>query len=219
MVIASSTRRRSFEDEDERISALYEQQRQLGAAACVIGVDEVGRGSVAGPLTVAALALPLEPPIRGLDDSKKLSPARREELAQELRRYALAIGMAHIEADIIDRVGMAAALRAAMVQAIESCGLEPDLVLIDGRPVRVHPKERCIVGGDGSVACIAAASIMAKVTRDALMVAADADYPGYGFASNKGYASAEHIEAIQEKGLSPIHRKSFCHNFLQKSLF
>ncbi|MDR1014237.1 MAG: ribonuclease HII [Coriobacteriales bacterium] len=202
-----------------RTCALYERQRQAGAAACVVGVDEVGRGSVAGPLTVAAVALPLEPPIFGLDDSKRLTPARREELAQEIHRLARAVGISHIEPDIIDRIGMAASLRAAMVQAIESCGLEPDLVLIDGRPVHVHAKECCIVKGDASVACIAAASIVAKVTRDALMVAADAAYPGYGFASHKGYASAGHVEAIQGMGLTPLHRKTFCRNFLQQQLF
>jgi ribonuclease HII len=214
-----SARRLSVQDEQERTFILYEQQRQAGAAACVIGVDEVGRGSVAGPLTVAAVALPLEPPILGLNDSKKLSPAKREELALKIEEVALAIGVSHIEAPIIDRIGMAAALRAAMAQAIESCGLAPDLVLIDGNPMRVHPKERCIVKGDASVACIAAASIVAKVRRDTLMVASESEFPGYGFASNKGYASADHIAAIRERGLSPLHRATFCENFLQQKLF
>lgn len=212
-------RRLSAQDEQKRTHRLYEQQRQAGAAACVIGVDEVGRGSVAGPLTVAAVVLPLEPPILGLDDSKKLSPAKREELALTIEELALAIGISYIEAPIIDRIGMAASLRAAMSQAIESCKLLPDLVLIDGKPMNIHPKERCIVKGDSSVACIAAASIVAKVRRDALMVAAEAEFPGYGFAANKGYASADHIAAIREQGLSPLHRASFCKNFLQQKLF
>jgi ribonuclease HII len=207
------------QQEEQRTRALYEQQYQAGAAACVIGVDEVGRGSVAGPLTVAAVCLPLEPPILGLDDSKKLPPKRREELSTQIHEHALAIGLAHIEPGIIDRIGMAAALRAAMAQAIEACGVEPDLVLIDGNPVHVHAKERNIVKGDAKVACIAAASIVAKVTRDALMVEADALYPGYGFASNKGYAAPDHIRAIQENGLTPFHRASFCGNFLQQQLF
>ncbi|MDR2106546.1 MAG: ribonuclease HII [Coriobacteriales bacterium] len=198
---------------------LYERQRQAGAAACVIGVDEVGRGSVAGPLTVAAVALPLEPPIFGLDDSKKLTAARREALAREIEQVALAIGIAHIEASAIDRNGMASSLRAAMTQAIEACQLDADLVLIDGRPMHVHERECCIVKGDSTVACIAAASIVAKVTRDALMVAAADRFSGYGFATNKGYASTEHIRAIQEKGLTSFHRASFCHNFLQQQLF
>jgi ribonuclease HII len=214
-----SARKPDPEEEERRTRALYEQQYRAGAAARVIGVDEVGRGSVAGPLTVAAVSLPLEPPIFGLDDSKKLTAKRREELAVVIRESALAIGLAHIEPAIIDRIGMAAALRSAMVQAIEACGLDPDLVLIDGNPVHVHAKERNIVKGDAKVACIAAASIVAKVTRDALMVEADALYPGYGFASNKGYAAPGHIEAIREKGLTPFHRESFCRNFFQQSLF
>jgi len=211
--------KRSSEAEQQRIHSLYEQQRQAGAAACVIGVDEVGRGAVAGPLTVAAVVLPLEPCILGLDDSKRLSPGRREELAAEIKAAALATGIAHIEAAIIDRIGMAASLRAAMAQAIEACEAEPDLVLIDGRPIHVHKKERCIVKGDSKVACIAAASILAKVTRDLIMVAADEKYPGYGLAANKGYASAEHIQAIRDKGLTAFHRSSFCHNFIQQQLF
>lgn len=214
-----SARKLTQQEEEQRTRALYEQQYLAGAAACVIGVDEVGRGSVAGPLTVAAVALPLEPPILGLDDSKKLTAKQRDELAVHIQQAALAIGVAHIEPDIIDRIGMSASLRTAMAQAIEACGLEPDLVLIDGNPVHVHAKERNIIKGDAKVACIAAASIVAKVTRDALMVAADELYPGYGLASNKGYAAPNHIKAIQEKGLTPFHRASFCQNFLQQALF
>jgi ribonuclease HII len=131
----------------------------------------------------------------------------------------VAVGIAHIEADVIDDIGMAASLRVAMTQAIEACKLEPDLVLIDGNPMRVHRKESCVVKGDSTIACIAAASIVAKVCRDALMVEADASYPGYGFASNKGYASAKHIQAIQEQGLTTLHRATFCHGFFQQQLF
>jgi ribonuclease HII len=214
-----SAKKLSPQEEEQRTRALYEQQYQAGAAACVIGVDEVGRGSVAGPLTVAAVSLPLEPLIFGLNDSKKLTAKRREELALQIQENALAIGFAHIEPHIIDRIGMSAALRSAMVQAIEACQVEPDLVLIDGNPMHVHAKEKNIIKGDAKVACISAASIVAKVTRDALMVEADAVYPGYGFASNKGYAAAEHIKAIQEKGLTPFHRVTFCQNFFQQSLF
>ena len=106
-----------------------------------------------------------------------------------------------------------------MAQAIELTGIEPDLVLIDGNPIHAHPKERCIVKGDGRVACIAAASIIAKVTRDRIMVEADADYPGYHFAQSKGYGSPQHCEAIRQKGLTDFHRKSFCGGFLQETLF
>lgn len=205
--------------EEHRDNSLYALQRQTGAGAVVVGLDEVGRGSVAGPLTVAAVALPLEPMLCGLDDSKRLSAAKREELAPRIKASALAVGIAHIGPEQIDAMGMARCLRLAMTQALEETGLTPDLVLIDGNPVHIHPKEQAIVKGDGSVACIAAASIVAKVTRDALMVEADRLYPGYGFAESKGYASKQHIAAIRERGLTDYHRASFCRGFIQESLF
>jgi len=211
--------RLSPEAELERTHKLYEQQRQSGAAVCVIGVDEVGRGAVAGPLTVAAVALPLEPLIMGLDDSKRLTATRREELADEIKQVASAIGIAHIQPKTIDRIGMTAALRAAVKQAVEACEMQSDLVLIDGNPLHLFEHEMCIVKGDSKVACIAAASIIAKVTRDAMMVAADTEYPGYELALNKGYASPQHIKAIREKGLSGFHRQTFCQSFLQQQLF
>jgi len=211
--------RLSPEAELERTHKLYEQQRLAGAAVCVLGIDEVGRGAVAGPLTVAAVALPLEPYILGLDDSKKLSAARREELAAEIRAIAQAVGIAFIPPDVIDRIGMAEALKRGMKQAVEASEIQADLVLIDGNPMYLFKQEKCFVKGDSKVACIAAASIVAKVARDALMVAADGEYPGYELASNKGYASSQHIEAIREKGLSAFHRASFCRGFLQQQMF
>ena len=205
--------------ERERVSALYELMREAGEDAVVVGVDEVGRGSLAGPLTVAAVVLPLEPLILGLDDSKKLTPQKREEVALEIRRHARGIGIAHSTPASIDADGITTCLRRCMAQAIELTGIEPDLVLIDGNPIHAHPKERCSVKGDGRVACIAAASIVAKVTRDRIMVEADADYPGYHFAQSKGYGSPQHCEAIRQKGLTDFHRKSFCGGFLQETLF
>jgi ribonuclease HII len=198
---------------------MYQEQRALGAQALVVGIDEVGRGSVAGPLTVAAVALPLDPQIAGLDDSKKLSAKRREALSAAIHDTALAIGIAHIDPGQIDSLGMSRCLRLAMLQALEQTGLEPDVLFIDGNPVHIHPAERAVVKGDGQIACIAAASIVAKVARDALMVEADSIYDGYGFAANKGYASAAHIQAIRQLGLSPIHRKTFCQNFFKQQLF
>jgi ribonuclease HII len=216
---AAQKRLAKAQAEEARTRALYAEQQTAEPDAIVVGIDEVGRGSVAGPLTVAAVALPLEPRILGLDDSKKLSAAQREALAEQIRGSARAIGIAHIDAYEIDRVGMSRSLRTGMLAALEATGLIPDLVLIDGVALHIHPRERCIIKGDGKVACIAAASIIAKVTRDALMVECDARYPGYGLAGNKGYASAEHIEAIKRQGLSPLHRNSFCQGFLQESLF
>ena len=212
---AAHRRLKREQDERDRVLGLYEQQRELGGDGIVLGVDEVGRGAVAGPLTVAAVALPAEPVLWGINDSKQLSPERREWLAKRIERHALAIGIAHIPPRDIDSHGMAASLRSAMAQAINNAGVDPECVLIDGNPVHVHERERCVVKGDAHIACIAAASIVAKVTRDAIMVEYDRVYPAYHLASCKGYASAEHVQAIREQGLSPIHRVSFCGNFLE----
>lgn len=201
--------------ERERVQGMYALMRELGGEGVVLGVDEVGRGSIAGPLTVCAVALPDEPIIWGLNDSKQLTPAKREALAAQVAEHAIAIGIAHIEPASIDAVGMAVALRMGMAQAIENAGVEADAVLIDGNPVHVHPREKTLVKGDARVACIAAASIVAKVTRDAMMEAYAEDYPLYHLDACKGYASAEHIAAIRENGLCPLHRASFCGNFLE----
>lgn len=200
--------------ERDRVRSLYALQRELGGDGIVIGVDEVGRGALAGPLTVGAVALPYDPIIWGIDDSKRLSPARREVLAARIAQGAIAIAIAHVEPASIDAVGMAQALRMAMAQAIAGCGVEGDAVLIDGTPQHVHPRERALVKGDALVAGIAAASIVAKVARDELMVSYDVEYPGYHLAECKGYGSAGHIAAIRRLGLSPIHRASFCGNFV-----
>lgn len=203
------------EAERDRVEAMYALERELGGDGVVVGVDEVGRGALAGPLTVAAVRLPASPIVWGLNDSKQLTPSRREALAAQIADVALAIGIAHVEPASIDALGMALSLRRAMARAVGDTGLDPDCVLIDGNPVHAHPAERCLVKGDARVASIAAASIVAKVTRDALMVAYDEEYPGYHLAESKGYGSAEHIAAIRERGLTPIHRVSFCGNFLE----
>lgn len=213
-VLAAIRRHEREHAERERVEAMYALQAELGGTGLVVGVDEVGRGALAGPLTVGAVALPWDPKVWGINDSKQLSAARREELASRIAEIALAIGIAHVEAASIDAVGMAAALRIAMAQAIADTGIEPDAVLIDGNPVHVHPKEIAIVHGDARVASIAAASIVAKVTRDHIMVGYEDVYPGYHLAQCKGYGSAEHIQAIRELGLTPLHRASFCGHFV-----
>lgn len=201
--------------ERERVEGMYARMRELGGAGVVVGVDEVGRGSVAGPLTVCAVCLPDEPRIWGVNDSKQLSPARREMLAVRIAETARAIGICHIPPERIDAIGMARSLREAVAGAVADTGLAPDCVLMDGNPLGAVPNERDVVHGDATVACIAAASIVAKVTRDELMVELDAEYPGYHLARSKGYASPEHIQAIRERGLTPVHRVSFCGNFLE----
>lgn len=188
----------------------------------IIGIDEVGRGSLSGPLTVAAVSLPLLPRISGLNDSKKLSAIRREALSLEIHKTAKSYIIIDIEPSEIDRIGIAEAVRVAMARAIEemrACIGEPDVVLIDGNPQHVHPREQAVVKGDGKAACIAAASIVAKVHRDALMVSYSEGYPAYCWQSNKGYGSAAHIAAVRELGLTPLHRKSFCAGIVQETLF
>ena len=201
--------------ERDRVRSMYDLQLELGGDGVVVGVDEVGRGALAGPLTVAAVCLPREPMVWGLNDSKQLDPRSRERLAASILDVALAVGIAHVDNETIDRIGMAACLRLAMGRAIEDTGLDPDRVLIDGNPIGAHPRELCVVKGDARIACISAASIVAKVTRDALMVSYDAEYPEYHLASCKGYGSAEHIAAIKSLGASPLHRLSFCGNFME----
>ena len=214
--LARARRRLEREEaERERVRAMYALEHELGGDGLVVGVDEVGRGAVAGPLTVAAVALPREPMVWGVNDSKQLTPARRLQLARRIEEVALAVGIAHVEPAHIDRYGMASSLRTAMAAAIEDTGVEPDCVLIDGNPVHVHKREKCVVKGDAHIACIAAASIVAKVTRDALMVAYDEEFPEYGFASCKGYASSDHVAAIRAHGLCRLHRSSFCGNFVE----
>lgn len=198
-----------------RVDGMYELMRELGGEGVVVGVDEVGRGSVAGPLTVCAVCLPDTPRIWGLNDSKKLTPAKREALAVQISDAARAIGICHIAPERIDEIGMARALREAVAGAVADTGLTPDCVLMDGNPLGAVPNERDVVKGDAKIACIAAASIVAKVTRDEMMVEYASEYPAYHLAESKGYASAEHIAAIKEHGLSPIHRVSFCGNFLE----
>lgn len=206
--------------EHDRVLGMYDAMAELGGEGIVVGVDEVGRGSVAGPLTVCAVCLPREPVIWGINDSKQLAPARREMLAEKIADVATAIGICSIEASEIDAVGMAGALRRAVRGAVEDTGLQPDCVLMDGNPLHAVENERDVVHGDARVACIAAASIVAKVTRDAHMVDLGAEYPDYPFASSKGYASPDHIAAIRAHGLTPEHRVSFCGNFLEtESLF
>lgn len=211
-------RRRVEREEAERarVEAMYALQEELGGPGVVVGVDEVGRGALAGPLTVAAVCLPAEPRVWGLNDSKQLTPRERERIAAQVADVAIAIGIAHVEPAVIDSVGMGSALRQAMASAVEETGLEPDRVLIDGNPIGAHPAELCIVKGDARIACIAAASIVAKVTRDALMVSYEEEYPGYHLAECKGYGSAAHVAAIRERGLTPIHRRSFCGNFVEQ---
>ncbi len=177
----------------------------------VCGVDEVGRGPLAGAVVAAAVILDPGRPIEGLDDSKKLSERRREQLYAEIQDRALAWSLGRAEVEEIDRLNILQASLLAMRRAVEGLSPRPSHALVDGNhvPRGLACSARAVVGGDGSEPAIAAASILAKVTRDREMVRLDAEYPGYGLARHKGYPTRAHIEALRERGVTPIHRRSF----------
>jgi ribonuclease HII len=174
----------------------------------IAGVDEAGRGPLAGPVVAAAVVL-CDSVIEGLDDSKKLTAKRRELLEAQIKERCIwAIGVADVAE--IDRINILQATMLAMTRAVEALGCEPDRVLVDGNRL---PKWRyaaeAVIGGDAIYPCISAASIIAKEHRDRLMRGYDAMHPGYGWSSNKGYGSAAHLEALRRLGPTPLHRKSF----------
>lgn len=206
-------RLKKFRAENRRLLGLYEMQAALHeqGVAVVAGVDEVGRGALAGPLTAAAVILPVDAILPGLNDSKQLLPEQRVEIAALVREAAEAWHVGHVEPAEIDHFGMTQANRLAMRRALDGLGVDLEHVLVDGIDGRLGMSCGCttVIGGDSKVACIAAASVVAKVTRDALMAELDPLYPGYGFAQNKGYSTQDHFSALRELGPSDIHRRSF----------
>lgn len=192
----------------EGLSCLEDQLRAQGATH-IAGVDEVGRGALAGPLTAAAVILPAGARVQGLDDSKRLTHAKRLVVSERIRSVAVAYAVAHLPAHIIDAVGMTEALRLVMERALASLHPGADHVVSDGLRIGLSVTETPVVGGDAKVAAVAAASVLAKVTRDAMMTAYDTAYPGWDFAITKGYGTAQHLDAIAISGLTPIHRRSF----------
>ncbi|TDB39929.1 MAG: ribonuclease HII [Actinobacteria bacterium] len=210
--LVSATRRLERDEaERQRLDRMSEVQLSLhrDGVFVVAGVDEVGRGCLAGPVTAGAVILPASARIAGIDDSKRLKPDARVRLDAEIRRVAEAVAVAHVEPSVIDAIGIAAANVLAMRRAIEALDVEVEHVLIDGLPVDVGRPATAVVGGDRLVAAIAAASIVAKVARDALMREMDARFPEYGFALNKGYGTLEHIDVITRIGPCELHRMSF----------
>lgn len=191
---------------------LYAFEREAWRSGCrlVAGVDEAGRGPLAGPVVAAAVVLDPGRRIPGLRDSKLLAPGRRSALERAIRRTALGVGVAVVEAAEIDAVNILEATRLAMVEALRRLPAVPDLVLIDALALPgLGCPQRAIVHGDRRSASIAAASIVAKVTRDALMAGYDRLYPGYGFGLHKGYGTRRHREALARLGPCPIHRRTF----------
>ena len=187
-------------------------ERQLHAQGCkyVCGVDEVGRGPLAGPVVCAAVIMPEDDIIEGVDDSKKMTAKKREKLADLIKQKAIAWAICRVEPQVIDQINILQATRLCMKNAVEGLSVRPDFVLTDGNmTLDIDIAQKSIVKGDAQCYCIGAASIIAKVERDALMVEYAGVYPGYGFEKNVGYGTAAHIAAIKEKGLTPIHRRSF----------
>ena len=173
------------------------------------GVDEVGRGALFGPVVAAAVILDPERPIRGLNDSKQLEPGRREELAEAIRERALGVGVGAVDAARIDQVNIYQASRQAMREAVEALRAAPDYLLVDAMNLDLPVPQQSLIKGDCRSASIAAASIVAKVERDAWMQAWDAVFPCYHLASHKGYATPDHLEALALYGPSPEHRRSY----------
>ncbi len=178
--------------------------------ARIAGVDEAGRGPLAGPVLAAAVILDARRPIEGLADSKTLSAARREQLAEAIRRYAMAWALGSATVEEIDRMNILQASLLAMQRAVQALSLAPDEAWVDGNCApALACRVQTIVHGDATVAAISAASILAKVARDAEMVALDACFPAYGFAQHKGYPTPAHLAALAVHGASPVHRRSF----------
>ena len=178
----------------------------------VAGVDEAGRGPLAGPVVCAAVIMPLDEAKRiiGVNDSKKLSAKKREALSGLILKKAVAYAICRVEPEIIDEINILEATKLCMKNAVESLKIKPDFVLTDGNmTLDISLPQKSIVKGDSLSYSIGAASIAAKVYRDALMDEYDAEYPAYAFAKNKGYGTAVHIKAIKEAGICPVHRKSF----------
>lgn len=176
----------------------------------ICGVDEAGRGPLAGPVCAAAVILDPDQPIAGLADSKKLGARRREELADLIRGRCAAWAVAWASVEEIDALNILQASLLAMRRAVDGLGLRPELALVDGnRCPTLEIPGRAIVGGDASEPAISAASILAKVSRDALMLELDRHWPQYGFARHKGYPTAAHVEALRLNGVTPMHRRSF----------
>lgn len=189
---------------------LYERELHGAGYEYVCGVDEVGRGPLAGPVVCAAVIMPTDDIIEGIDDSKKLSAKKRKMLSEHILKKAVAYAICRIEPEIIDEINILEATKLCMKNAVESLKIKPDFVLTDGNmTLDISLPQKSIVKGDSLSYSIGAASIVAKVYRDALMDEYDREYPAYAFAKNKGYGTAVHIKAIKEAGICPVHRKSF----------
>ena len=207
-----------LEKEMLRLEEMLTYERQYGWAADICGIDEAGRGPLAGPVVAGAVILPKDCKILYLNDSKKLSEKRREELFLEIQEKAVSFAVGIVEPKEIDRINILQATYEAMRLAVSNLKVRPDLLLNDAVTIPgVELPQVPIIKGDAKSISIAAASIIAKVTRDRMMAEYESLYPGYGFASNKGYGAAKHIAALKELGPCVIHRRTFIKNFVSVS--
>ena len=215
IMATAQKRMEKYLEEVARTESIKKYEKQYDNYLYICGIDEVGRGPLAGPVVAGAVILPKDCDILYINDSKKLSAAKREELYEEIMEKAVATGLGFIGPERIDEINILQATYEAMRQAIGKLEPQPDLLLNDAVTIPgLNIEQVPIIKGDAKSISIGAASIIAKVTRDRLMEEYDHMFPEYGFASNKGYGSAEHIAAIKKYGPTPIHRKSFIGNFI-----
>lgn len=204
-----------YEDEKKRVARLwiYEMELAKEGYRMIAGLDEAGRGPLAGPVVSAAVILPFDLFIEGINDSKKISEKKRDELFDIIYAHALAVGVGIVNHDVIDEINILRATEKAMGEAVKNLKIKPDFLLIDAVKVAdINIRQQSIIKGDQKSISIAAASIIAKVTRDRIMNQYHEVYPQYGFASHKGYGTTEHYERIHRYGITPIHRRSFLKN-------
>lgn len=199
----------------ERLEKMKYYEKKYASFQAICGIDEAGRGPLAGPVVAAAVILPEEETFLYLNDSKQVSEKKREMLYEQIMEKAHAVGVGIVSPERIDEINILQATYEAMREAVRKLKITPDLLLVDAVHIpEITTKQVGIVKGDAKSVSIAAASIIAKVTRDRMMISYNELYPGYGFADNKGYGASKHIEALQKLGACPIHRKTFIKNFV-----
>ena len=198
-------------DEDFRLEQMLRYEKGLYQAGyqTIAGIDEVGRGPLAGPVVAAAVILPPGCKIKGLNDSKKIPKKKHMAIYQAIMDQALAVGIGIVDNTVIDQVNIYEATKLAMKDALSKLSLKPDYLLIDAMRLDVEIPQESIIKGDANSLSIAAASIVAKVTRDKLMADYDKEFPGYDFAQNAGYGTKSHLQGLEQNGVTPIHRKTF----------
>lgn len=212
---AELKRQKKLEAEIQRVEALCQFEKEYAAFSYICGIDEAGRGPLAGPVVAGAVVLPKDCRILYINDSKKLSEKRREELFELIPKEAVSVGLGIVSPERIDEINILQATYEAMREAVNGLSCVPDILLNDAVTIPgLTMKQVPIIKGDAKSISIGAASIMAKVTRDHLMEAYAAKYPEYGFEKHKGYGTKQHIEAIKEYGPCPIHRMTFIKNFI-----